>query len=50
MTVFAGDILRPALGLARADRDEIAASVGIIIQNAADTSFAADRDTAKTNV
>jgi nucleoside-diphosphate-sugar epimerase len=49
-TAVAGDILRPDWGLAPADRDEIAASVDVIIHNAADTSFAAHRDTAATNV
>jgi nucleoside-diphosphate-sugar epimerase len=46
----AGDILRPDWGLAPGDRDEIAASVDVIVHNAADTSFATHRDTAKTNV
>ena len=49
-TAVAGDILRPDWGLEPAVRDEIAASVDVIIHNAADTSFAAHRDTAKTNV
>jgi nucleoside-diphosphate-sugar epimerase len=46
----AGDILCPDWGLPPADRDEIAASVDLIVHNAADTSFVAHRDTAKTNV
>lgn len=45
-----GDILRADWGLSPADRDEIAASVDVIVHNAADTSFAAHRDTAKTNI
>ena len=45
-----GDILRPDWGLSAADRDAIAASVDVIVHNAADTSFATHRDTAKTNV
>ncbi len=49
-TAVAGDILEPDWGLSPADRNEIAASVDIIIHNAADTSFAAHRDTAKTNI
>lgn len=49
-TAVAGDILRPDWGLAPEVRDEIAASVDVIVHNAADTSFAAHRDTAKTNV
>ena len=46
----AGDILRPDWGLSAADRDAIAGSVDVIVHNAADTSFATHRDTAKTNV
>ncbi|QJX01296.1 SDR family oxidoreductase [Frigoriglobus tundricola] len=45
-----GDILEPGWGLAPADRAEIAAAADVIIHNAADTSFATRRDTAKTNV
>jgi nucleoside-diphosphate-sugar epimerase len=46
----AGDILKPDWGLSAADKAEIADSVDVIIHNAADTSFAAHRDTSKTNV
>lgn len=46
----AGDILRPDWGLSPEHRDEIARSADVIIHNAADTSFAAHRDTATTNV
>lgn len=46
----AGDILQPDWGLSPAVRDEIVDSVDIIIHNAADTSFAAHKDTARTNV
>jgi nucleoside-diphosphate-sugar epimerase len=46
----AGDITRPDWGLTAANRDEIAESVDVIIHNAADTSFAVHRETAKTNV
>jgi nucleoside-diphosphate-sugar epimerase len=46
----AGDILEPAWGLSPADRERVADSVEVIIHNAADTSFAAHRETAKTNV
>jgi nucleoside-diphosphate-sugar epimerase len=45
-----GDILRPDWGLAPAEREEIVDSVDVIVHNAADTSFAVHRDTAKTNV
>ena len=46
----AGDILAPDWGLAPRTRDEIAEGVDVIVHNAADTSFAAHRDTAATNV
>ena len=46
----AGDILDPGWGLSAADRDAIAPDVDLIIHNAADTSFAAHRNTARTNV
>ncbi len=46
----AGDILKPDWGLEPADRDRIARSVDVIVHNAADTSFAAHRNTAATNV
>jgi nucleoside-diphosphate-sugar epimerase len=45
-----GDILHPDWGLAAAERATIAESVDLIIHNAADTSFAAHRNTAATNV
>jgi nucleoside-diphosphate-sugar epimerase len=45
-----GDITQPDWGLSSANRDEIAESADFIIHNAADTSFAAHRETAKTNV
>jgi long-chain acyl-CoA synthetase len=50
VAAVAGDILRTDWGLAPEDRDEIAASVDVIVHNAADTSFAVHRDTARTNV
>ncbi len=46
----AGDILRPDWGLTGAEYDEITDSVDVIIHNAADTSFAAHRNTSTTNV
>src|SRR5262249_30566000 len=46
----AGDILEPHWGLSRADRDEIAAGVDVIVHSAADTSFAARPGVARTNV
>jgi nucleoside-diphosphate-sugar epimerase len=46
----AGDVSAPDWGLAPTDRDRILADVDIIIHNAADTSFAAHRDTGKTNI
>jgi nucleoside-diphosphate-sugar epimerase len=45
-----GDILLPDWGLSAADRDRIAGQVDVIVHNAADTSFAAHRNTAATNV
>jgi nucleoside-diphosphate-sugar epimerase len=45
-----GDVSAPDWGLNPADRDRILANVDIIIHNAADTSFAAHRDTGKTNI
>ncbi len=45
-----GDVAAPDWGLTPADRDRILGSVDVIIHNAADTSFAAHRDTGKTNV
>lgn len=50
VAAVAGDILKPDWGLSPTDRVDIASSVDIIIHNAADTSFAAHRNTAKTNV
>jgi nucleoside-diphosphate-sugar epimerase len=46
----AGDVAAPDWGLAAADRDRIVAECDVIIHNAADTSFAAHRDTGKTNI
>ncbi|MDY3551937.1 SDR family oxidoreductase [Gemmata sp. JC717] len=46
----AGDILEPFWGLSESDRAQITESVDVIVHNAADTSFAAHRDTATTNV
>ena len=45
-----GDIVQPDWGLTDSVRDEITETVDIIIHNAADTSFVAHRDTARTNV
>ena len=50
LRAVAGDVLDADWGLSAPDRDEIAAEVDIIIHNAADTSFASHRDTARTNV
>lgn len=50
VTPVAGDVVQPAWGLADRDRQRIAADVDVVIHNAADTSFAARRDTARTNV
>ncbi|HJZ59331.1 MAG TPA: SDR family oxidoreductase [Gemmataceae bacterium] len=50
LTPVAGDILEPHWGLSRADRDEIAAGVDVIVHSAADTSFAARPGVARTNV
>ncbi|MDB5308083.1 MAG: lgrD 1 [Gemmataceae bacterium] len=46
----AGDVLDADWGLSTPVRDEIVADVDVIIHNAADTSFAARRDTTRTNV
>jgi nucleoside-diphosphate-sugar epimerase len=46
----AGDVAELDWGLAPADRDRICDGVDLIIHNAADTSFAAHRDTGKTNI
>ena len=45
-----GDIRSANWGLPEAERGEIACGADVIIHNAADTSFAAHRDTASTNV
>ena len=45
-----GDIRSANWGLPEAERAEIACGADVIIHNAADTSFAAHRDTASTNV
>jgi nucleoside-diphosphate-sugar epimerase len=45
-----GDVSLPDWGLIPTDKDRILANVDIIIHNAADTSFAAHRDTGKTNI
>ena len=50
VTPVAGDILEPAWGLSPTVAKDISSSVDVIIHNAADTSFAARRDTAKTNI
>ena len=50
IAAVAGDILQADWGLSATDRDAVAGSVDFIIHNAADTSFATHRDTAKTNV
>ena len=50
VTPVAGDILEPMWGLSPTVAKDITSSVEVIIHNAADTSFAARRDTAKTNV
>jgi nucleoside-diphosphate-sugar epimerase len=46
----AGDVGTPDWGLAPADLERILPAVDVIIHNAADTSFAAHRDTGKTNI
>jgi nucleoside-diphosphate-sugar epimerase len=45
-----GDVLLPGWGLNPADAEEVKRSVNVIFHNAADTSFAAHREIARTNI
>ena len=47
---LAGDVTRPDWGLSGGDLDTVLDGVDVIIHSAADTSFAAQNDTGKTNV
>ena len=47
---ISGDIQKPDTDLSEDDREDILSDVDVIFHNAADTSFASHRDTAKTNI
>src|SRR5262245_42637855 len=50
VTVLSGDILQKDWGLGPEDLDAVRRRVDVIVHNAADTSFAAKRHPARTNV